>query len=258
MRLQQYINEAAGDKESIQLLLQELYTKCMPFINDLVRGGWNYTLKGNNLMYSGRDANDWLFFHGIVRKNRRPFSTNKYEQVFLDDLFKKKFGWKARSNAIFCTGSYSAADSYGKPFSIFPIGKYKFLWNKDVPDLFTSFDFRDIKDTFINKHRKELSGKYKRAEYYDFTTDLYTKLDRNTPVWKQYEQEVYTSFIITYTNKNIVLAIKEKNEIMVNCKEYIAVNPNHEKNVKMYISEYGTKYPDNEIFEEFWVRWGNL
>ena len=255
MRLNNYITESKISKDRVFLILQDLYTKCMPFINDLVKSGWNYTLNGDRLMYSGRNHND-ISFIGGVRKNRQPLSTEKYEHNFLDRLFYKKFGWKARSNSIFCTGSKTVASSYGTVYGIFPIGKYKFIWNKDIRDLFMSFDYRKIKITLIDKHREELNALSKYPQ--DPEHMLYTKLDRKSKLWKEYELDVYTDVISKYTTKNLTKAIRSSNEIMVGCEKYYAVGEEVEKNIKMYISENKTKYPDEETFNFFWERWGNL
>jgi hypothetical protein len=59
---------------------------------------------------------------------------------YLDEQFKKKFGWKARSEGVFCVRSKQIAYNYGNPYSVFPIGNYKYIYSNKIHDLYVHFD----------------------------------------------------------------------------------------------------------------------
>lgn len=56
-----------------------------------------------------------------------------------DTWFAEKFNFKFRSQAIFCTGSITVAQSYGTPAAICPIGEHLFCWSPDIGDLYMSY-----------------------------------------------------------------------------------------------------------------------
>ena len=69
-----------------------------------------------------------------VRKNRVPLDTPLKVHKFIDRSFKKKFGWKPRSEGLFCF----ASDEWSAAFLVFPIGNFKFVWSNKVDDLTVS------------------------------------------------------------------------------------------------------------------------
>jgi len=76
----------------------------------------------------------------------------------LDIMFNKYYGWKARSNSIFCTGLRSDASEYGeRVYLIFPVGKYKYLYNPYIPDLYIELNNGNIDNEFEEWYRNEHS-----------------------------------------------------------------------------------------------------
>jgi len=106
-----------------------------------------------------RDCQPWLkatkncgfFYRGLkrggsfekksVRKDRIPLNMDQEESDRLDVGFQKKFGWKARSNGVFVTGSLINASGYagltGGAYIFFAIGDFKYVWSPRVEDLYT-------------------------------------------------------------------------------------------------------------------------
>lgn len=77
----------------------------------------------------------------IPRKNRQPKDMPGDLHEILDDYFYKKFGWRPRSEGVFCAAARSTAEGYGdRPFLIFPFDGYKYLWNKKVDDLYSKME----------------------------------------------------------------------------------------------------------------------
>lgn len=81
-------------------------SQCQPFLKDL------RSTKIKKLMYSGRRHSSDYFIKS-VRQDRKPVDSDIEIHTIMDDLFLKKFGFKARSNAIFTIGDAEAASQYG-------------------------------------------------------------------------------------------------------------------------------------------------
>lgn len=132
MRLVGFISESSQDA-SIDEVLNLIYTDCMPFVKDLAK---DKSKLSHRLLFSGRN-NSKDYFTGKVRSDRRPKDTDEFVHEIFDELFNKNFGFRARSNAIFCTGRESTAKSYGSNvYIIFPKGQYKFVYNPKIIDLY--------------------------------------------------------------------------------------------------------------------------
>lgn len=107
-----------------------------------------------NLMMRGMKGKGDEIFKQSVRQDRKPLSMPGDKHKAFDDWSLEKFGFRARSQSVFVTGSYDDARSYGHPYAIFPIGDFEFIWSPEVGDLFmyhttSNVDFDDLgyKDT---------------------------------------------------------------------------------------------------------------
>jgi hypothetical protein len=158
-----------------------------------------------------RDCKPWLyatkrcrqpfFFRGIqtplgmgsfgrkkVRTDRKAMNMDFRTQQELDDLYEKKFGWRPRSEGIFCTSDYEEARSYGVPYFIFPIGYFKYIWNPNYEDLYT--DWWTI--------------------FPEFRNDTNRKMEK---------------IVDTTQDKNICGASEAGVEVVIKCKEYHYLRP---------------------------------
>jgi len=193
MRLKQYITENNDiDLNGVYTdLFNDIMKQCKPFMKEWLP----IYKKQHDFLYRGMEAKDF----GIknVRKNRKPMSTSRYAHTMLNKVFKDKFGWYARSNSIFCTGSDDDAGTYGDLYVIFPIGKYKYLWSPKIEDLTISiYQFGDIVQTGTNY------------------TDMFNK-----ELIKDNENTV-EKLIKTYKTTNLDKALESNNEIMINAHRY--------------------------------------
>lgn len=102
----------------------------------------------------------------------------------IDEALEAKFGWKPRSQGVFCYGSHVRTEYYGEPFLMFPIGRFRYVWSPEVTDLYIK--------TFSFIHAKKLSFEDIAEKYID--TDLKHAIE------------------------------KGNNEIIINCKEYYLVD----------------------------------
>jgi hypothetical protein len=178
-RLQQYINEEKT--KDLQYLINMVKSDCKPFLREMKKAG-QFLYRGyDNVEYSTTEV---VYYKKKVRSDRKP--RDMYQNVHnkMDKLFDEKFGWKARSNGIFCTGDRTTALGYGTAFMVFPIGNFKFIWSPEVEDLWR----------WVRGHISSRKGK-------STVPDL-------------------EGISETYTNKDFPKAIKSGNEIIINCKEY--------------------------------------
>lgn len=117
------------------------------------------------------------------RADRKPLHTSKDTNQILDDYFEKHFGVKYRKG-LFCTGKFNDTRMYGKPYAIFPMGEFTFMWSPKTSDMF-------IHDS---------------------------KISRMTPE----EIEEYLNRL-DFSEENLIAAIKSNNEISIICKKYLAI-----------------------------------
>uniref|UniRef100_A0A6M3IR11 Uncharacterized protein n=2 Tax=viral metagenome TaxID=1070528 RepID=A0A6M3IR11_9ZZZZ len=96
------------------------------------------THKHSKFLFRGSDKKTNYFDNFKSRIDRNPKDMPVDIHNDFDFLFRKKFGWKARSEGIFATSKYNDADNYGSFCYIFiPIGNFKFIWSKKVNDLYS-------------------------------------------------------------------------------------------------------------------------
>ena len=275
MRLQGYITEAYGvNRYSLKLFymtLKDIWKDCKPFLKDFYNGD------RTKFMYSGR-SKDIEHFVGTVRTDRKPKDTHIDLHNDLDDTFKKKFGVKPRSNSLFCSGDENIVYEYGTPYIIFPIGQYKFLWSTLIEDLYiiiTKMGYGDssenglyakavktiqeLKDPKVIKAYGEFQRiSNKEQEILDIMYDsgpmtVFLWLMRDVEdkyildlINKEY-QTLLNNIVDEYRDNNIKLAITVKNEIMIMCKKYHALNASiYERLLYDIITTYGLKLPSYE------------
>lgn len=144
------------------------------------------------------------------RKDRAPKDIPIEIHKILDKIFKELYGWKVRSEGIFCTGEISTAEEYGVPNVIFPIGKYKFLYS--IND-----NLWDIYD-YLRSEIGIIEGFPGGHNYY---IDNYPK-----EVLKEKWEKVREDIKKYYSSDNLTSAIKSKKEIALKCQAYYAVSLN--------------------------------
>lgn len=108
-----------------------IYKDCMPFIKSFCAT----QQADNNLLFRGVNENK-KFIKKTTRTDRKPGDTHQLVHADIDKAFIKRFGYPARSSSVFVSGSAVAPSEYGDVYMMFPIGKYKFLWNPRIRDLY--------------------------------------------------------------------------------------------------------------------------
>lgn len=149
---------------------------CLIFLNQ-VKGKVNYPL----IRHVQPAVTETQLIKKITRSNRKAMHTKQDVSDFYDNELKKKFGWKPRSEGVFCWGQNRnwAGDSRG--FFMFPIGNFKFVWNTEVADLYAS-----------------LPMSFSGATYF----------------------KVVENIMKNYTDKDLAAAINKSFEISIKCESY--------------------------------------
>jgi len=128
-------------------------------------------------------------------KNRIPTDTPGNIHKLLDDLFLQKFGWRARSDALFCSGDMAQAGFYGATYEIYPANGFKFVWSERIRDL------------------------YHEHGIFKYSTDIYRGQDRPTD---EDIEEHFVQALKTYRNDDLGAALYSGHEIMVSSDKYAA------------------------------------
>jgi len=133
MKFDDYIYEA--DKKSLTLygVLDTLENDCKPFIQELKKSG-------KEVLWRGTHAHTKTLIRLTPRMDRTPTDTPRGVHDELNKRFKKKFGWRVRGEGVFATSSFTNAADYGIPYMIFPVGKYEYVYNPNVEDLWRSLE----------------------------------------------------------------------------------------------------------------------
>ena len=174
-----YLNEKSPTKEDLIDLIQ---TNCQPFLKEM---------RQNNIKdFLYRGVNYGLNYWEVkkTRTDRKPKDTKQKIHELLDDLFLKKFGWRARSQGVFAIGDKLkiCQKGYGHHHIFFPIGKYKYLWSPLVEDLYVQINMGNYHefDEYVAKSNwddiygpNEIKGKKKLGKWIfknkeEFSSDI--------------------------------------------------------------------------------------
>jgi hypothetical protein len=195
----------------------------MPYLKQVVKKG-----QYPRFMMSGRTHNAQTFTRH-VQTERQPLDTPETVHKVMDEIFYKKFKVKARSQSIFCTGSEGIASAYGNPFLIFPIGKFTFLWSPQTKDMYDR----------IRRMGDEVN----------------VRLDRGArPSEEDLEKAINFMEQVAngYIKRDLQKAIASGHEIMVQCREYFAVDMgSYEEYFTLFFKNHGIKRATPELFGEF-------
>ena len=124
MKIIELFEEEGYDRdEAVELIRRD----CKPYFD---------ASPGPRLMFRGmRGRSKTRAFKRGVRADRAPKDTSDKLHKAMDDWFLEKFGFRARSNAMFATGHATVAGTYGSLYAVFPIGDFEFVWSPNADDL---------------------------------------------------------------------------------------------------------------------------
>lgn len=160
-----------------------------------------------------------------VNKTRTPSNTHIRIHEAADLWFEKNFGFKARSQTVFCTSSLSTSKDYGFPFFVFPAGNFEILWSRKVKDL-----FMDLTESKIIKIIKDVDmPNSQAAELIDNKNEINDK--------ELYDAIASLLESFDYQQGELGQALASKNEIMVNCDHYY-IAQHDDPTIKEFLLDY--------------------
>ncbi len=130
MKFQKYLKE----NTDFDALYDYIKKNCKPFLKEF---GKKYLER--KFIYRGMQIDTAGFVIKNVRKDRKPRVVDKESHKFLSEIGKKIFGWDIRKEGVFTGGLYTA-DNYGILNIFIPIGKYKYVYVKDVQSIYGYYD----------------------------------------------------------------------------------------------------------------------
>lgn len=251
MRYKKFISEETN-AEKFNELISFIYKNCMPYVSEAKN-------IGEGRLFSGRSGSRDTFIDS-VRKDRKPVDMPFDMHNMLDDTFYKKFGFKARSNSLFVTGSHTTATDYGhNVYMIIPIGNFQLIYSNEIRDLYTWLNKDVGRSVFYNwcgEHRKEVDVTLKKRliekgkdpedrrnleqEFLLFRNGM-----EDFEKWRSERMEkLIPKAISKYKKNGLAAAIKSEHEIMLHCDKYLAIRDAiYGDDVVEYIVENGTKGP---------------
>jgi hypothetical protein len=229
-RLQSFlINEIYNFGEIVKML----QSRCKPFLLELK------SCKG--FLYRGQFSRTIPDIEEVKpRTNRKPRNTPQEIHSIWDGEFKKKFGWKARSEGVFVTSDAVMAENFGRLYLFFPIGPYKYVWSDKYMDVTNDMD-REIYEYFYDKERNsELSL---NRIWHESTGG---RLNRDEKVFQKWKEDnigridkvmikACKSVVDNYIDDDMSWAILQGNEMTFKCKSYYLVNRMFEDDMKVML-----------------------
>jgi len=153
MRLRHYISESLLDEEEIINTVKLVKKNCQPFFKKMGSSG-DFIYRGSHSIKTFGN----MLTKIKPRQDRKPLDTVRDLHDYLDELFKKYHGWNARSEGVFATPKLKLAKGFGRPFYMYPIGDFKFLYNpksEDIVELLEPLNIQVRSDVDPVARRKE-------------------------------------------------------------------------------------------------------
>lgn len=186
MKAREFITEDQTGLSWVEQAANDIRANCQPYLRQV----------GNDVtqpLYRGFNPTTVRSNFTIMKcpVDRNPTSTDSEVHWISDQWFLDQFGVRFRSNAVFASGNYYQADTYGRVCAIFPIGEFKFCYSPIITDLFDSWE-----DGRISRHSGD---------------ELKSAISR-----------ILTSG--RYQTTNLQEAIQSGSEIMIHCDTYYRIN----------------------------------
>lgn len=213
MRLKQYITETELESTEFEYIIRFIKENCQPFLKKS---------KGR-FIYRGMKMVSPITIKE-PRKDRLPRDMELKFYKLLNKAFNDLFGWKARSEGVFVSGSPYNVEDYGPIYYVFPIKAFEFIWSPNVFDLIDEVPHGIV--NFINPYDLDKET----TEYFDWNRNFEMKgglkEEHIEYVKKWIKQE-------KYTRNNFYKAVESGNEIMLRCKEYLAIRADSKTGTKL-------------------------
>lgn len=188
----------------------------------------------------GTDVNNW-FFRGIphsmaprglfavesARPDRQPKDVSPELHKMMDDRLLQDFGHRFRSEATFVVNDQSMASDYGDVCIILPLGKFDFIYSKQVRDAYNILRARNLRAYIISEspsRELDLAGMPtdfgSKAGEVEFLKWVHSRPELEVLIPEWFER-VYNTF--GYTKGTLESAMASQNEIMLRSPTYAII-----------------------------------
>ena len=229
-RYKSYLESVQEDK--INRIFKLLSKNCSKFINELKLNNEN-----KEIFFRGFQENIEDIEEITRRKGRNPKDLGIYTHNEIDSNLFDIFGWKPRSEGVFATVGIALAKAYNTPSStfenrknpyiFFPIGDYSYVFNKDITDIYDTYD------------NECLDIKWDEEDYRDMYYDVKDITDEDIEIMRQEkidEQESRKQEIIDGYQKNRLQdSYPHSVEVIFNCDTYYLINYKYLEDIKKFI-----------------------
>ncbi len=227
MRLIRFINEVEWTRELEDNAIVMIKEDCKPVLKEIK--------KARKLIYRGAAVQKSLITRRRTRMNRKPLNMEIGIHKILDQFFKKKFGWRARSQSITGTSNMESAFVFGsQAYMLFPIGEYEVIWVKNIGDLIQLIPLW-IEEFF----EEDKAGKRRsniRRIIKTWSGGVLKHIDPNDPdvekVLLTKATKELEEIVSKATSGKLSQALKGRHELMFKCKEYYLVDMASEDAIK--------------------------
>ncbi len=196
--------------------------KCQPFLKEWLpifkQGGG---VVDELFMWRGSETISGQYGVKPVRQERLPMTTKEHIHQEIDRQMFKRFKIHGRSKTIFCTGSKSLAEGYGKAYMVFPVGNYKYIWSPKVDDMFVAIS-RTTSGYRYNVERDVDIELHKLG--YDTDLDFEKREMRKKKIRERFlkgNEKALDKLLKTFKTTGLNVALKGRNEVAFECKSYI-------------------------------------
>lgn len=202
-----FLSEASEQEiTDINKFVELVKSECSEFLKNNISSfkKENYLLRG---VY-GYSAGTMLVQE--PRSDRKPKDLSDSEHYALNTYFDDEFGFKYRSNGVFCTQNSTQARAYGDLSMIFPVDGYKMLSSNSLIDAFDAINdlSSPVADRYFDSPNKKREFKNKMQE-----------LTKDSNLNFVYE---YLDIYKFFETKNLD-DIKRTSEISLQCKKYYSI-----------------------------------
>ena len=235
MKLIKYLNEIG------------LFVNCKPVWEEMKRTGV--------VLYRGTKNFPGNIIKRNVRMDRTPLHTNKPLHELMDKLFKKAFGWAARSSALFATNNRNISSIFGDVYCVcLPVGKIEMLVNPKISDLYSNiglYMFRSYPDIDYENFESwyNLLPIYLQKEIehpqYDFGGKL-AKIENRLATIEKLLNVVVHGY--KFYNDFDILKENPSTETMLKCNEYYLIKESSNIWKEIYRESDKKDYEDTHIF----------
>lgn len=193
-------------------------------------------------------------YKGTVRTDRLPADSPLWFHEMLDKFLQKEFGTNFRSQSLFCMPTKKGTAMFGRPFAVFPIGKFDYVWSPIIED--ATEDFKMTTEGFYPL--PEWNGSEKDLEEFALTLademsypEQFKELVKEIGAQAALNRHFYNDgwpikqrliqFVLNKRGKELFLfnqgldQVPPHHEIMIACKNYYAVNEDSLGMVKKYL-----------------------